>query len=82
MNSIPLTFIHSSTSQTFSISVDEFTYAYSTLRFEFHDRSFNFECNYLNVTGPHFSIVLEPEIFSSFYHEVCLILGRGPISAS
>ena len=76
MKSIPLTFIHSSDSlQTFTISVEEATFAFGTLRFEYHDRSFCLDCDYLNVTGPYFSVVLEPEVFSSFYDEV-LFLSR------
>lgn len=77
MKSILLTFILSSDSlQTFTICVDEFTFAFGTLRFEYFDRSFNLDCDYLNVVGPCFSVVLEPEVFSSFYHEVCMILSH------
>ena len=74
MKFIPLTFICSSTSEVFTISVDEFTHAYGTLRFEYHGRSFDLDCDYLNVTGPFFNVVLEPEMYSSFYHEICSVL--------
>lgn len=76
MKSIPLTFIcSSSSSQCFDISVEEFTLSFGSLRFEFHDRSFVLDCDYLNVTTVHsFCFVLEPEVYSSFYHEVCMIL--------
>lgn len=80
MKSILLTFIQSSTRQTFSISVDEFTHAYGTLRFEYYDNSFNLDCDYLNVIGSYSSVVLEPEIFSSFYQEICLINSQNLVS--
>lgn len=80
MKSILLTFIESSTRQTFTIRVGQFTHSFGTLRFEYFERSFVLDCNYLNVTGPYFSVVLEPEIFSSFHHEVCLIYSHNSTS--